>query len=167
MRAEGACGVSANEYIFAHGAQINFGDLTPYFTYAGDYSSFLPPWVLAVRFRNEFSLSYTSESSRFRATPITSLCTVGERSREDLHGLVEVRILEDLEPGNEDVEAGQVGDGLAEVSQLREIRELEGELKQFGDLALHRHEHVDVEQDLAGRGTNHDQVNDVACRITF
>ncbi len=25
----GGCGVSANEYRFAHGAQINFGDLTP------------------------------------------------------------------------------------------------------------------------------------------
>jgi hypothetical protein len=29
----GGCGVSANEYICAHGAQINFGDLTPYLTY--------------------------------------------------------------------------------------------------------------------------------------
>ncbi len=26
-------GVSANEYSCAHGAQINFGDLTPYITY--------------------------------------------------------------------------------------------------------------------------------------
>ncbi len=26
--------VSANEYTCAHGAQINFGDLTPYLTYA-------------------------------------------------------------------------------------------------------------------------------------
>ncbi len=26
----GSCGVSANEYSCAHGAQINFGDLTPY-----------------------------------------------------------------------------------------------------------------------------------------
>jgi hypothetical protein len=29
----GGCGVSANENICAHGAQINFGDLTPYLTY--------------------------------------------------------------------------------------------------------------------------------------
>ncbi len=29
------CGVSANEYSCAHGAQINFGDLTPYLTYDG------------------------------------------------------------------------------------------------------------------------------------
>jgi hypothetical protein len=29
-----SCGVSANEYSCAHGAQINFGDLTPYLTYA-------------------------------------------------------------------------------------------------------------------------------------
>ncbi len=26
----GGCGFSANEYSCAHGAQINFGDLTPY-----------------------------------------------------------------------------------------------------------------------------------------
>jgi hypothetical protein len=26
----GGCGVSANEQICAHGAQMNFGDLTPY-----------------------------------------------------------------------------------------------------------------------------------------
>ncbi len=37
MRGEGwSCGVSANEYSCAHGAQINFGDLTPYLTYAQD-----------------------------------------------------------------------------------------------------------------------------------
>jgi hypothetical protein len=29
----GGCGVSANEYSCAHGAQINFGDLPPYLTY--------------------------------------------------------------------------------------------------------------------------------------
>jgi hypothetical protein len=29
----GGCGVSTNEYSCAHGAQINFGDLTPYLTY--------------------------------------------------------------------------------------------------------------------------------------
>jgi hypothetical protein len=33
---EGGCGVSANEYSCAHGAQINFGHLTPYLTYAQD-----------------------------------------------------------------------------------------------------------------------------------
>ncbi len=27
------CGVSANEYSCAHGAQKNYGDLTPYLTY--------------------------------------------------------------------------------------------------------------------------------------
>jgi hypothetical protein len=32
MRGEG-CGVSANEYSSAHGAPINFGDLTPYLIY--------------------------------------------------------------------------------------------------------------------------------------
>jgi hypothetical protein len=30
----GGCGVSAKEYSCAHGAQINFGDLTPYLTNA-------------------------------------------------------------------------------------------------------------------------------------
>ncbi len=29
----GGCGASANEYSCAHGAPINFGDLTPYITY--------------------------------------------------------------------------------------------------------------------------------------
>ncbi len=29
----GGCGVSANKYSCAHGAQINFGYLTPYLTY--------------------------------------------------------------------------------------------------------------------------------------
>ncbi len=30
-------GVSANEYSWAHGAQKNFGDLTPYVTYAWNH----------------------------------------------------------------------------------------------------------------------------------
>ncbi len=34
----GGCGFSANEYSFAHGAQLDFGDLTPYLTY-GENSS--------------------------------------------------------------------------------------------------------------------------------
>jgi hypothetical protein len=29
----GGCGVLANEHSCAHGAQMNFGDLTPYLTY--------------------------------------------------------------------------------------------------------------------------------------
>ncbi len=34
MRGEGgSCGVSADEYSYAHEAQINFGDLTPHLTY--------------------------------------------------------------------------------------------------------------------------------------
>jgi hypothetical protein len=32
--AGGGCGVSDNEYCCAHGAQIIFGDLTPYLTYS-------------------------------------------------------------------------------------------------------------------------------------
>jgi hypothetical protein len=31
----GSCGVLANEYSCAHGAQINFGDLTPFLTWVG------------------------------------------------------------------------------------------------------------------------------------
>jgi hypothetical protein len=34
-----AYGVLANEYKCAHGAQINFGDLTPYLTYAAKPAS--------------------------------------------------------------------------------------------------------------------------------
>jgi len=33
MRGGGGCGVSANANSCAHGAQMNFGDLTPYLTY--------------------------------------------------------------------------------------------------------------------------------------
>jgi hypothetical protein len=33
MRGDGGCGVSDNEYSCAHGAQVNFGDLTPYLTF--------------------------------------------------------------------------------------------------------------------------------------
>ncbi len=36
MRGGGGCGVSAYEYSCAQGAQINFGALTPYLTYAPD-----------------------------------------------------------------------------------------------------------------------------------
>ncbi len=47
-RGGGCCGVSANEYSRAHGAQINFGDLTPYLTYVvcpplREYQG-RPPW---------------------------------------------------------------------------------------------------------------------------
>ncbi len=35
---EGSCGISANEYSCAHGAQISFGDLTPYLSYALIYA---------------------------------------------------------------------------------------------------------------------------------
>ncbi len=38
------CGVSADEYSCAHGAQINFGDLTPYLTY-GPSASYLAAGV--------------------------------------------------------------------------------------------------------------------------
>jgi hypothetical protein len=48
MRREGGYGVSANEYSFDHGAQISFGDLTPYLTIVeadADFELFkkLPP----------------------------------------------------------------------------------------------------------------------------
>ena len=65
--------------------------------------------------------------------PRTSLGAGGECLGEDLHGLVEVGVLEDFDPGNEDIEAREVGDGLAEVGQLREIRKLKGQLEQGRD----------------------------------
>jgi hypothetical protein len=39
MRAQmrGGCGVTANEYNCAHGAQIDFADITPYLTYASGF----------------------------------------------------------------------------------------------------------------------------------
>ncbi len=36
---EGGSGASANEYSCAHGAQINFGDVTPYLTYGATEQS--------------------------------------------------------------------------------------------------------------------------------
>jgi hypothetical protein len=43
----GGCGVSADEYSCAHGAQISFGDLTPYLTLAWvpKQSGFGIPWL--------------------------------------------------------------------------------------------------------------------------
>jgi hypothetical protein len=35
----GGCGISVNEYSSAHGAQINFGDITPYLTYDSNPAS--------------------------------------------------------------------------------------------------------------------------------
>jgi hypothetical protein len=42
--------LSANEYSCAHGAQINFGDLTPYLTYGGEgcYTSDLLCWLTVI-----------------------------------------------------------------------------------------------------------------------
>jgi hypothetical protein len=77
------------------------------------------------------------------------LSTRGEGSGEDLHSLVEVSVLEHLDPGDEDVEAGDVGDGLAKVGQLRKIRKLKWQLKQSLNFALDREEHVDIQQNLA------------------
>jgi hypothetical protein len=39
MRGGGGRGVSANEYSFTHGAQINFEDLTPYLTHGSVLST--------------------------------------------------------------------------------------------------------------------------------
>jgi hypothetical protein len=49
----GRCEVSANDYSCAHGAQINFGDLTPYFTYVfrpSHYDSQARSEVVVLRF---------------------------------------------------------------------------------------------------------------------
>jgi hypothetical protein len=37
MSPNAGCGVSTNEYSYAHGVQINFGDLTPYLAYEEQY----------------------------------------------------------------------------------------------------------------------------------
>ncbi len=50
----GSCGVSANEYSCTHGAQIKFGDLTPYLTYA---------WT--VRAANHYKLTLPVLDHRF------------------------------------------------------------------------------------------------------
>jgi hypothetical protein len=45
----GGCGASAKEYICAHGAKINFEDLTPYLTYGSTcYMLILWTWVKPV-----------------------------------------------------------------------------------------------------------------------
>jgi hypothetical protein len=64
----GGGGVSANEYSCTHGAQINFGDLTPYLTYGcgGDCPFKLPrcvgdcPFKLPVSRFSTWSLSVSS-----------------------------------------------------------------------------------------------------------
>jgi hypothetical protein len=40
----GGCGISANEYSCAHGALINFRDLTPYLAYAGTFEDEAKIW---------------------------------------------------------------------------------------------------------------------------
>jgi hypothetical protein len=51
-------GVSANEYSCAHGAQINFGDLTPYLTYGAALeiiANFYEDWQLPKAFQTRFT----------------------------------------------------------------------------------------------------------------
>jgi hypothetical protein len=49
----GSCGVSANEYSCAHGAQINFEDLTPYLTYEHMYI-FTVEWSVSKNSKQEW-----------------------------------------------------------------------------------------------------------------
>jgi hypothetical protein len=54
----GSCGFLANEYSCAYRAQVNFGDLTTYLTYAGDFFHIVaqrrgPTKCLAPRFEPE------------------------------------------------------------------------------------------------------------------
>jgi hypothetical protein len=58
MRGVGGCGVSVNEYSYAHGAQINFGDLTPYLTYDASLSSFNCNIVILLNQCKENALTY-------------------------------------------------------------------------------------------------------------
>jgi hypothetical protein len=46
----GSCGVSANEYSCAYGAQINFGGLTPFLTYV---CTFQQPFLYVLNRRSE------------------------------------------------------------------------------------------------------------------
>jgi hypothetical protein len=57
------CGVLANEYRCAHGAQISFGNLTPYLTYDYTYRGFiLIPSFSAFRF-NDLEYAWVGESN--------------------------------------------------------------------------------------------------------
>jgi hypothetical protein len=71
---EGGCGVSANAYSCEHGARINFGDLTPYLTYAADekrYNTFglikphqdVSPYFIK---RNDTSIRFSKKIVPFR-----------------------------------------------------------------------------------------------------
>jgi hypothetical protein len=42
VRGGGGCGLSANEYSYAYGAQRNFGDQTPYLTYGREEKQSVP-----------------------------------------------------------------------------------------------------------------------------
>ncbi len=63
----GGCGVSANEYSYANGTQINFGDLTPYLTY-GVHSVIWAQMALA----SLVAISGPKKVSIFRPTPFNS-----------------------------------------------------------------------------------------------
>jgi hypothetical protein len=65
----GGCCVSANEYICSHGAQINFGDLTPYLTYDANLSSFNCNIVILLNQCKEKALTYR----RWRFTKAESI----------------------------------------------------------------------------------------------
>jgi hypothetical protein len=58
------CGTSANEYSCVHGAQINFGDLTPYLTYAPHvpFMSYIPTCTKRVT-KNYFCESFCHVST--------------------------------------------------------------------------------------------------------
>ncbi len=68
--AEGGGGVSANEYSCAHGAQINFGNLTPYLTY-GVTTCLTLNWLTAIPSYIHVP-TQPSVSKRLRSTGIDS-----------------------------------------------------------------------------------------------
>ena len=78
------------------------------------------------------------------------------------HRLVEGEVLENLEPGDKDVKASEVGVRFGRFAQRREVGELEGELHEAFEGADDSDLCIDVEDHLGDGGTNHNTVEDIA-----
>jgi hypothetical protein len=75
---EGGCEVSANEHSCAHGAQINFGDPSPYLTYGVWERVFLLRYFILSLFN-----SRSGRAGSCLGTSNTSECRPGTPRRED------------------------------------------------------------------------------------
>ena len=78
------------------------------------------------------------------------------------HRLVEGEVLENLEPGDKDIETGEVGVCFGGFAQRRKVGELEGELHEAFKGAVDADLRVDVQDDLGDGGTDHHTVEDIA-----